>query len=221
MLYSLSEGQTQGWTNPIILAYFFLAILTLGCFIWCELKASDPLLELRLFKTRNFLLINMALCLELFIYIGLVYLSPFYLQYVQGYTPSLTGLIFTAMSVGMVTGGILGGVLYNRIGGRAINIAAAMSIILGYFLTIFLRSNSPGWHMALCLFLVGLGIGSMITSLSNMIMNSISKKYQGMISSFICLERFAPITIGIVIFNIVFIQGMSGQNFSGQIGKQV
>ncbi|PKL58824.1 MAG: hypothetical protein CVV33_10185 [Methanomicrobiales archaeon HGW-Methanomicrobiales-4] len=121
----------------------------------------------------------------------------------------------------MVTGGILGGLLYNRMGGRVINIAAAIAIISGYFLTIFLKSNSPGWHMALCLFLVGLGVGSMVTSLSNMIMNSISKKYQGMISSLICLERFAPITIGIVIFNIVFIQGMSGQNFSGQIGKQV
>jgi len=220
MLFSLSEGQMRGWTDPIILSCFFVAILTLGSFIWCELHASHPLLEFHLFKERNFFLINMALCLELFIYVGIMYLSPFYLQYVQGYTPAFTGIIFTAISVGMVVGGILGGTLYDRIGGRIINIAAAIGITFGYFLSIFIRPDSPGWHMALCLFLIGLGVGSMVTALSNMAMNSVSKKYQGMISSLICLERFAPITIGIALFNIVFIYGMSTQSFNNGIGKQ-
>jgi EmrB/QacA subfamily drug resistance transporter len=220
LLYALSEGQTQGWTDPVILAFFIAAIIALGCFVWCEFKVSDPLLEFRLFRQSNFLLINMALCLELFVYIGLTYLSPFYLQYVQRYSPAMTGLIFTALSIGMVTGGILGGTLYNKIGGRMINIGAAISVVIGYFLTLFLISTSPGWYMALCLFLVGTGVGSMVTTLSNMAMNSVSKKYQGMISSFICLERFAPITIGIAIFNIVFIQGMNAQSLTGEIGKQ-
>lgn len=220
LLYVLSEGQTRGWTDPIILVLVIATIIALGCFVLCELKASDPLLEFRLFCQRNFLLINMALCLELFTYIGITYLSPFYLQYVQRYSPSMTGLIFTAMSIGMVAGGILGGTLYNQIGGRMINIGAAISIIIGYFLTLFLTATSSGWHMALCLFLVGIGVGSMVTALSNMAMNSVSKKYQGMISSFICLERFAPITIGIAIFNIVFIYGMNIQSLNSGIGKQ-
>ncbi len=217
LLYSLSEGESMGWTDPVIIGFFALAVLTLGLFVRCELSASDPLLELRLFRQRNFFLINTALCLELFVYIGIMYLSPFFLQYVQGYTPSMAGLIMTAMSVGMVLGGVLGGTLYNRAGGRTINVIASGSILLGYLLAVTLKPDSPGLHMALCLFLVGSGVGSMVTALSNMAMNSISKKYQGMISSFICLERFAPITIGIAIFNIVFIQGMSAYWVGTQI----
>jgi hypothetical protein len=42
-----------------------------------------------------------------------------------------------------------------------------------------------------------------------MAMTSVPKKYQGMVSGFICLERFAPITIGLAIFNMVFIEGMN------------
>lgn len=220
LLFSLSEGQTRGWTDPIILISFFLASVALGSFVWNELSAQDPLLEFNLFRQRNFLLVNLALSLAMFVYVGIMYLSPFYLQFVQGYTPSVTGLIFTSISIGMMAGGILGGVLYNRTGGRMINIPAAVLIALGYLSASFLMPDSPGWHMALCLFLVGLGVGSIVTSLSNMAMNSVSKQYQSMISGFICLERFAPITIGVAVFNIVFIQGMSTQTFSAGIVKE-
>ncbi|MFH0966605.1 MAG: MFS transporter [Methanobacteriota archaeon] len=220
LLYALSEGQKGGWTEPAILTSIIVAITALISFAWCELKATDPLLDLRLFRQRNFLLVNLALSLELFTYIGLTYLSPFFLQYVQKFTPSIAGLIFTALSIGMVTGGILGGALYNRIGGRRINISGALLIITGYFLTLFLTAASSGWYMGFCLFFVGTGVGSMVTALSNMAMNSVSKKYQGMISGFICLERFAPITIGIAIFNIIFIQGMNSQSVIKGVGNQ-
>jgi hypothetical protein len=42
-----------------------------------------------------------------------------------------------------------------------------------------------------------------------MIMTSASKKYQGMVSSLTSLERFVPMTIGIAIYNVIFIQGMT------------
>jgi len=57
--------------------------------------------------------------------------------------------------------------------------------------------------------LIGFGLGLMLTPASNMIMNSVGKKYQGMVSSLTSLERFAPMTIGIAIFNIIFIQGIN------------
>ena len=65
LLFALSEGQTLGWTAPVILGSLILALLALGCFVWCELKVPDPLLELRLFKRRNFLLTNLLLSLVL------------------------------------------------------------------------------------------------------------------------------------------------------------
>ena len=48
----------------------------------------------------------------------------------------------------------------------------------------------------------------MLTPASNMIMNSVAKSYQGMVSSLTSLERFAPMTIGIALFNLVFLQGV-------------
>jgi len=62
--------------------------------------------------------------------------------------------------------------------------------------------------VVLCLVLIGFGLGLMMTPASNMIMNSVSKKYQVMVSSLTSLERFAPMAIGIAIFNLAFIQGV-------------
>ena len=41
-----------------------------------------------------------------------------------------------------------------------------------------------------------------------MIMNSVAKRYQGMVSSLTSLERFAPLSLGIAFANLVFIQGI-------------
>jgi EmrB/QacA subfamily drug resistance transporter len=209
LLFALSEGQTLGWADPVIVGTLILAILTLGGFVWCELKARNPLLEIRLFKRKNFLMINAEMCLLFFSFAGISYLLPFYLEYVHGYTPSVSGLILTSLSVAMMVGGILAGVLYNRTGGRLLSIAAGIFVVAGYFLLTRIRVDTSTGFVILCLALIGFGLGLMLTPASNMIMNSVSKKYQGMVSSLTSLERFAPMTIGIAISNLVFIQGIN------------
>jgi hypothetical protein len=62
--------------------------------------------------------------------------------------------------------------------------------------------------VVISLILIGFGLGLMITPLSNMIMNSVARTKQGMISSLTSLERFAPLTLGIATFNLIFLQGV-------------
>jgi len=209
LLFFLSEGQTFGWTNPAILVSAAIAVLALGGFVWCELKASDPLLELRLFKNKNFLLTNTLVGLLFFSFAGISYLLPFYLEYVHDYDPSSAGLILTSLSVAMMCSGILAGILYNRVGGRRLCIIAGLFVVAGYLLLTRIRVDTSTGFVVLCLILVGFGLGMMLTPASNMIMNSVARKYQGMVSSLTSLERFAPMTIGIAVFNVVFIQGVN------------
>ena len=209
LLFSVSEGEALEWTSPVIAGSFAVAVLSLGCFVWHELNTADPLLELRLFKNRNFLVTNLIMALVFFSFAGINYLLPFYLKYVQGYDTSTAGLIVTALSFAMMGGGILAGMLYNRTGGRILCIAAGMILSAGYYMMTLLHVNTTTGYVILCLLVIGFGLGLMVTPAANMIMNSVSKKYQGMVSSLTSLERFAPMTIGIAIFNLIFVQGMA------------
>jgi EmrB/QacA subfamily drug resistance transporter len=209
LLFAVSEGNAMGWTSPTILCSFALAIITLAYFVWHELRVSDPLLELRLFKNRNFLMTNLIMSLVFFSFAGINYLLPFYLQYVKGYGVSDSGLILTALSVAMMVSGILAGILYNRVGGRVLCIAAGCFLVAGFYMMTLLRVGSSTGFVILCLLVIGFSLGLMITPASNMIMNSVGKGYQGMVSSLTSLERFAPLTLGIAFANLVFIQGIT------------
>ncbi|WP_300041052.1 MFS transporter [Methanospirillum sp.] len=208
LLFVFSKGQAFGWTNPIILGSVVLALLTLGGFVWYELTVPDPLLEIRLFTRKNFLLTTVLVVLVNFIMAGIMYLVPFYLQYVKEHTPSIVGIIYTSLSIGLMIGGILGGVLYHKVGGRTINIVSWVPIFFGYLLLSSVQTAMSDWFVVLSLLLIGFGSGSIITSGSNMIINSVSKQYQGMVSSLINLLRFFPITMGVAFFNIIFMQGI-------------
>ncbi|WAC05814.1 MAG: MFS transporter [Methanoregula sp.] len=209
LLFSVSEGDAFGWTSPCIVGGFVIAVLTLGGFVRHELKTEDPLLELRLFSNKNFLVTNLIMALIFFSFAGVNYLLPFYLKYVQGYDTSTTGLILTALSFAMMAGGICAGMLYNKTGGRPLCIAAGIILAAGYYMMIHLRVNTTTEFVILSLIVIGLGLGLLVTPIANMIMNSVSKKYQGMVSSLTSLERFAPMTLGIAISNLIFVQGMA------------
>jgi len=53
-----------------------------------------------------------------------------------------------------------------------------------------------------------------------MVIHSVSKKYQGMISSFISLSRFIPLIIGIPIFNIIFTLGIPDLSHSSGMNME-
>ena len=208
LLFAVSEGQSMGWMSPTIIGTLLLALCMLGYFVWHELRIREPLLELRLFKNRNFLMTNLILMLVFFSMAGISYLLPFYLQYVKGYGTSDSGLILTSLSIALMISGILSGALYNRAGGRKLCISAGVFLVAGYYLMTRLRVDSSALFVILCLFLIGLGLGLMITPASNMVMNSVAKRYQCMVSSLTSLERFGPLTLGVAIANLIFIQGI-------------
>ena len=208
LLFVVSEGDSLGWTSPVIACLTVIAISTLCWFVWHELRASDPLIDLGLFRNRNFFISNLLLSLVFFSFAGINYLLPFYLKYVRSYDTSSAGLVMTALSFAMMGAGILSGMLFNRTGPRLLCIAAGISLTTGYFLMTRLHTDTPAGYIVLNLALIGFGLGLIITPLSNMIMNSVAKTKQGMISSLTTLERFVPLTLGIAVFNLIFLQGV-------------
>lgn len=208
LLFVVSEGNNMGWTSPAILALGLVAVVALGMFVRQELSITEPILDLRLFKNKNFLLANLLICLVFFSFAGINYLLPFYLQYVRNFDTSTAGVIMSSLSFAMMGAGILAGMLYNKTGPRALCIVSGLFLTAGYFLMTKLSTFTHAGYVVLSLALIGFGLGLLVTPASSMIMNSVAKTKQGMVSSLTGLERFAPLTLGIAFFNLIFIQGI-------------
>jgi len=192
IIFALSDGLSLGWTSPPILGAVLVGAVSLAGLVTLELRREDPLLELGLFRERNFLTANIALALLFFSFGGVNYLLPFYLEYVQGLSTSVAGLILTVLSFAMMVTGLVAGALFNRVGARPLSIGASGVIIVGYFLLTGLRADSGMPYIFATLFCIGFGLGLLITPMSSMILNAVQKKYQGVVSSLTSVERYAP-----------------------------
>jgi DHA2 family multidrug resistance protein len=88
----LEEGNKDDWFgSPFITRLAVIAVVSLGTFIYVELKRSAPLLHLRLLARRNFGLGTCANFVFGFSMFGWIYLVPQYLSRMQGYSSQQIG----------------------------------------------------------------------------------------------------------------------------------
>ena len=96
------RGNDHGWTSLTVLPPMVIGALLVAAFIAWELRAPEPMLPLRLFRSRGFTLTNVASMLMFFGMFGSIFLLAQFLQVVQGYSPLEAGLRtlpWTAMPV--------------------------------------------------------------------------------------------------------------------------
>jgi DHA2 family multidrug resistance protein len=90
----LEEGNKDDWFgSPFIVRLTVIAAVGLSLFLWIELTAEKPLLNLRLLLRRNFGLgmsANFLLGVALY---GSVYILPVYLSRIQGYNSEQIGMV--------------------------------------------------------------------------------------------------------------------------------
>lgn len=208
LIYAVSEGAALGWTDPAILAALAAAGVALGYLVLHEQKTDDPLLDFRLFANRNFLYINLMLVLSYFLFGGVNYLLPFFLELVKGFDPSVSGLILTAMSFAMMASGFFSGMLINSLGNRRLCIAGALVVSAGYLMFHLFSAESTVHYILGALAAVGFGLGLLLSPGTNMAMNMAPRDRHGMVSSLISVERSGPITLGISFASMLFIQAM-------------
>jgi EmrB/QacA subfamily drug resistance transporter len=207
MLFGVSEGNTRGWGSPVIIGSLLASVIILALFVKHEQTFADPLLQVNLFRDRDFFFFNVAFCLLLFSVSGVFFFMPFFLKYICGYPTATAGLILTPFSIFTMFAGIIAGMLYNRTGGRALLIWASVITVLGYFLLFTMNADTPAVIIIIFLSITGFGGGLYVPPVSNMVMTMVSRQYQGMVSSLMMVERFGPLTMGIAFFNQVFVNG--------------
>ncbi|MBZ9566953.1 DHA2 family efflux MFS transporter permease subunit [Modicisalibacter tunisiensis] len=166
LLDGLSSGQREGWRSDAILVEFSVAIVSVVAFVVWEFRTATPLLNLGLFSRRVFS--SAAVVAFIFgagIY-GSTYLIPLFVQTIQGYTPTRSGLLL--MPAGFVLA------LVFPLAGRATDRTPpplTMSLGLALFaLSCFLMTaadtDTPFWTFAGWIVVGRIGLGLVLPSLN-------------------------------------------------------
>lgn len=79
LLVALTESESRGWSSPLVLGAFVVALVLLAAWIAYDTHVAEPLLDLRLLAQRPILLANAATVALGFVMFGVYFLVPYLL----------------------------------------------------------------------------------------------------------------------------------------------
>jgi EmrB/QacA subfamily drug resistance transporter len=190
-----------GWTAPRTIALGLLTLTLLACFIVREATAANPLVPLRIFKSRNLTGANLVQALSSSGMFGIFFLGSLYLQRVLGYDALQIGLAFLPTTVMM---GLLS-VRYSeklvmRFGPRRPLIAGLLLIVVG--LALFTQAPVNGnyfIHVLPVLILLGLGGGICFPALMGLSMADVKPEDAGLASGLIGTTAEVGAALGLAV----------------------
>jgi len=130
LIYALTRGNTNGWTDAGTLACFAAGAVLLAAFLLIEHASRAPMLPSRVVRDRNRAGANAVLLLLGTGMLAMFYLLTLYMQIVRGYSPVHTGLAYLPVVAGFLAAGGLVPRLLGALPARAV-IAAGMTLSAG------------------------------------------------------------------------------------------
>jgi EmrB/QacA subfamily drug resistance transporter len=210
LLFPLNQGLEFGWTSaPILTSIFASAVLWVLFFVH-EHRCRAPLVDMRLFSSRNYLLGNAAGFLLMAVYNGLIFLLPFFLENVQGRSTEIAGLLLAIPAVAMILVGPVSGALSDRYGSRLPTTCAALIAAAAlFFFTRF--SATTGLPVIIgTMLLIGFAIGLFFPPNMSQILGAGQKEGEGVASSVMMTVRNTGSVFGVAIFGTIVVQVVVG-----------
>lgn len=147
-----------GLSDRKFLVCLFFSILLFFLFIFIEKRISYPMINLNLFKFKNFSLSAVIAMLAQFFYIGVVVVLPTYLTKVLQNSELKAALILLPMSLTVFIFGGLGSLAIKKLGPRLLIFLGILAILFSYALLSF-SSQKQNVGLSLILLILGLGFG--------------------------------------------------------------
>jgi EmrB/QacA subfamily drug resistance transporter len=199
LLLALTWGQQLGFTDRPIIFLFTLFFLFLLLFLYLEWRAPQPMIDLRLFRSRHFSL-GLSLGLLAFVAVaGSTLLLPFYLNNMLGFSPRQVGLMMALIPIFLGVSAPLSGTLSDRLGTRPIATAGLAVAMVSYILMSRFDLDTGLLVYAASVSLLGLGMGIFQSPNNSAVMGAAPPERLGVASSLLGISRTLGQIIGIAV----------------------
>ncbi|WP_251055200.1 MFS transporter [Streptomyces sp. ISL-66] len=200
-----SLGGTWGWSSPEIIGLAVLGLVLLIAFVLVERRALEPVLPLKLFRIRTFVLCSLISFVVGFAMFGAMVYLPTFLQVVQGVSPTMSGVHMLPMVLGMLITSTGSGQIVSRTGRwKVFPIAGTALTAIGLVLLHQLHRTSSTWEMSVYFFVFGAGLGLVMQVLVLVVQNSVGYADLGVATSGATFFRSIGASFGVAIFGTIF-----------------
>jgi EmrB/QacA subfamily drug resistance transporter len=221
VLLVAEEGRDWGWASAGSISCYVIAAIGLVSFILIERYMKlDAIIPLSLFKSRTFSMATILGVLIGFGMFGALLTLPLYLQIVFGLSPTNSGLASLPLMVGLLIASIGSGQIISRTGKyRIFPITGTIVLAAGYLVLTFLTYDKPLWFIFIAMFLIGLGLGQMMQTLTLASQNSVQPTQMGVATGASTFFRQIGGTLGVAVLLSVLFAALPGNVASANENK--
>jgi EmrB/QacA subfamily drug resistance transporter len=209
LLVTVWGGDRFGWGSPEILGLAMGSLTLLGAFIWQERRAPEPVLPLRLFGDRVFVVVSAALFVATLSLFAAIVFLPLFLQLVTGASATQSGLLVLPLLVASAFSTIVSGRIMARTGRYKVFPVIGLGLMsLGLLALSTLGASSSRATAALYMVVFGLGFGMVTQILMVAIQNAVDRREIGTATASANLFRALGGSVGVAVYGAIFTSGL-------------
>jgi DHA2 family multidrug resistance protein len=178
--FVLDRGQREDWfASSLIVWLSVVAAAALIALIVRELKAEEPVVDLRVLRHPTFAAATAAMFVISIAFYGIMVLSPLFTQILMGYTALLAGLVLAPGGLATLVTMPVAGALMTRIDPRLIIVTGCAINAYAMYLMATLTLQADYWRIMLPRFIQGFGIGFTFVPLSTVALSAVPLRELG------------------------------------------
>jgi EmrB/QacA subfamily drug resistance transporter len=168
LVFAVIRTNAAGWGSLEVLGLFGTAVILLGAFVAVEARSPDPLVPMRLFRTRGLSVSALALALNGATFLGMFFITALYLQQVHGDSALDAGAHFVPMGIAAILSAVVGAQLVTRAGTRTGYLGGSAVGVVGLLLLSGVGAGA-GYASDILPGLLVFGLGLPLVGVSNQI----------------------------------------------------
>jgi EmrB/QacA subfamily drug resistance transporter len=205
IVWGLVRGNSAGWDSLEIVGALAAGMLLVFAFIARELRAAEPMVPMRFFRSRAFSAGNAAIFLTFASLFGAVFFFAQMLQTALGYGPLDAGLRLMPWTLTFITVAPLVGNLVDRFGERPFMVAGLSLQALGMgWIALIADSGLTYSEFLLPSIVAGVGVSMAIPSAQNSVIGSFSLEEVGKAAGANSMMRELGGVFGVAVAAAVF-----------------
>jgi EmrB/QacA subfamily drug resistance transporter len=215
LTYGIIEGPNFGWGSAPIIGLFVVFVIMLAALLWHEPRRTDPLLDLRFFRSAPFSGATVIAVCSFAALASFLFLNTLYLQDVRGLSALTAGLCTVPMAAMTLTFAPLSGRIVADHGPRLPLLIAGGAMAASALLLSGLANDTPFAVLIAAYLLFGLGFGMVNAPITVTAVSGMPRDQAGVAAGVASTSRQVGQTLGVAVVGISATAGVHGSLQSG------
>ena len=207
-VFGFQQAGAWGWGSPGVWFPVAAGIILLVAFALVELRTAEPLVQVRIFTVRPFLVENIVLALCMVAFIPIFFFASEYAQLSLGKNANQASLLLLYFFAGFVVAAQLGGRLLDKLGAKLPVVAGSALAAAGFFVwankVTGLQLSSQIWVIVM----TGAGMGLMLGQANTDAVNRASRLSYGEATGVTQTVRNYAASLGLAVLGTTLVNSM-------------